>query len=154
VPITSRVQSEKPSSRSRTKNSEILSRFGGVAYGLKPLFFEPLTEPNLNLSECTGGQSRAVAKALLFFGRQFRRLTHPSARKRIVPAYASVLARTDFPPVLYNMSAPHALGLVPSRVFLLYRGDNRNRATLLKTAPSWVSAKALVNHRPTAFTLG
>ena len=51
------------------------------------------------------------------------------------------------------MCGPHALGLVPSRVFLLYRGDNRNRATLLKTAPSWVSAKALANHRPTDFGL-
>jgi hypothetical protein len=41
---------EPPSSWSRTKNSKILSRFGGVAYGLKPLSFEPLIEPNLNLS--------------------------------------------------------------------------------------------------------
>jgi hypothetical protein len=41
---------EPPTSWSRTKNSKILSRFGGVAYGLKPLFFEPLFEPNLNLS--------------------------------------------------------------------------------------------------------
>ena len=46
----------------------------------------------------------AVAKALLF-GRQFRRLTYPSARKRIVPDCASGLVRTDFPPVLYNMCA-------------------------------------------------
>src|SRR6516164_1452518 len=44
---------EPPTSWSRTKNSKILSRFGGVAYGLKPLFFEPLIEPNLNLSACT-----------------------------------------------------------------------------------------------------
>jgi hypothetical protein len=55
----------------------------------------------------------AVAKAL-FFGRQFRRLTYPSARKRIASDFASDVVRTDFPPVLYNMCAPHALGLVLS----------------------------------------
>ena len=52
---------EPPTSWSRTKNSKILSRFGGVAYGLKPLFFEPLIEPNLNLSACT---ERGICKSL------------------------------------------------------------------------------------------
>jgi len=41
---------EPPTSWSRTKKSKILSRFGGVTYGPKPPFFEPLIEPNLNLS--------------------------------------------------------------------------------------------------------
>jgi len=45
------------------------------------------------------------------------------------------------------MRAPRALGLVPSRVFLLYLGDNRNTTTLLRTAAFWVSAAALANHR-------
>ena len=68
---------------------------------------------SLHRSFARGEGRAAVAKALLF-GRQFRRLTYPPARKRIVPDCASGLVRTDFPPVLYNMCAPHALGLVLS----------------------------------------
>jgi hypothetical protein len=30
--------------------AKILSRFGGVTYGPKPLFFEPSIEPKLNLN--------------------------------------------------------------------------------------------------------
>jgi hypothetical protein len=41
---------EPPTSWSRTIVSKILSRFGGVTYGPKPLFFEPLIEPKLNLT--------------------------------------------------------------------------------------------------------
>src|SRR5258707_1687603 len=37
------------------------------------------------------------------------------------------LVRIDLPPVLIYMCAPRALGFVPSRVFRLYRGDNRIR---------------------------
>src|SRR5205807_8453306 len=42
------------------------------------------------------------------------------------------------------MCAPRARGLAPSRVFLLYRTDNR-LPTPPRTAPSWVSAGALAN---------
>src|SRR5438270_11007327 len=40
------------------------------------------------------------------------------------------------------MRAPRARGLAPSRVFLLYRTDNR-LPTPPRTAPSWVSAGVL-----------
>ena len=44
------------------------------------------------------------------------------------------------------MCAPRARGLAPSRVFLLYRTDNR-LPTPPRTAPSWVSAGVLANDR-------
>src|SRR5208283_1081960 len=62
---------EPPSSWSRTKNSKILSRFGGVAYGLKPLFFEPLIEPNLNLSTPYEGSVDSWATDSLAKSRSF-----------------------------------------------------------------------------------
>src|SRR6267143_4270419 len=42
--------------------------------------------------------------------------------------------------------APRARGLAPSRVFLLYRTDHR-LPTPPRTAPFWVSAEVLANHR-------
>src|SRR5437660_6493281 len=42
------------------------------------------------------------------------------------------------------MCAPRARGLAPSRVFLLYRTDNR-LPTPPRTAPFWVSAGVLAN---------
>jgi hypothetical protein len=56
---------EPPTSWSRTMNSKILSRFGGVAYGLNPLFFEPLIEPNLNLTApYEGSVNHSIALSL------------------------------------------------------------------------------------------
>ena len=52
---------EPPTSWSRTKNSKIPSRFGCVAYGLKPLFFEPLIESNSNLLYGTVNHSIALS---------------------------------------------------------------------------------------------
>ncbi len=56
------------------------------------------------------------------------------------------------------MCAPRARGLAPSRVFLLYRTDNR-LPTPPRTAPFWVSAEVLanqngqINGKPATFML-
>src|ERR1700756_1813771 len=46
----------------------------------------------------------------------------------------------------FYMCAPRARGLARSRVFLLYRTDNR-MPTPPRTAPSWVSPGVLANDR-------
>jgi hypothetical protein len=70
----------------------------------------------------------------LIFWSSVPKIDLPFGQKAHCAGLASGLAWTDFPPVLYSMCAPHALGLVLSRVFLLYRCDNRNRVTLKRTA--------------------
>ena len=59
---------------------------------------------------------------------------------------ASGLVRIDFPPVLLYICAPRALGFVPSRVFMLYRGHNRIQACFTENRPVLVSADVLANH--------
>jgi hypothetical protein len=60
------------------------------------------------------------------------------------------LVRIDFRPVLIYMCAPRARGLAPSRVFLLYRADNR-LPTPPRLAPFWVSAEVLAGRTSFSF---
>jgi hypothetical protein len=45
------------------------------------------------------------------------------------------------------MCAPRALGSVPSRVFMLYRGDNRIQTYATENHTWWVSSEVLASHR-------
>src|SRR5207249_8378381 len=82
-----------------------------------------------------------TSNVLLSFGQAHRRAA-PSLQ-------SSGIARIDFRPVLIiyvrYMCAPRARGLAPSRVFLLYRTENR-LPTPPRTAPFWLSAEVLANH--------
>jgi hypothetical protein len=93
----------------------------------------------LRLLQSCSKNSKSWARSLWMLG-EF------SDRYASEGADASFLT-TPFQSTAAFMHSTRALRLVLSRVFLLYRGDNRNRTTLPRTASFWVSAAALANHR-------